>query len=196
MALPLEILSSDYSSLRRYLGELKFKNLINEFIAAHAVKIQNSRWLSENLPDFAKLYEGFLHFPEIAELASLERALNMAFNAVDAPSLMTQNALRLSVKKLKAHPSVSLLIFTQNTTSIWSALKCDEQPPRPHQLDANQHVIVWRQGNTPRFRILGEEEATALSRVKRGLSFKALKSESYLRGWLEAELILAPATAA
>jgi hypothetical protein len=196
VARSFENLTSDYGVLRRYLGELKFKHLINEYISTQHDKVSNERWLSDHLPDFIAAYETFMHFPEIAELALLERAQNRAFNAIDALTLAKLSTIPPPAKKLKTHPSVSLLTFSQNTTSIWSALICDEQPPRPHSLDAPQHVIVWRQGNTTRFRILGEDEALALGRVSLGISSKALNSESYLLGWLEAELILAPAVAA
>jgi hypothetical protein len=199
MVSPSQILSSDYVALHRYLGEVKFNNLISEYISNKSHDCVNSRWLSNHLPDFIRSYFGFAHFPEIPELASLERAFNTAFGAVEARTWNNDNKTSMSDKTLKAHPSVSLLKFTQNTTSIWSALKCEEKPPKPHQLDDMQNVIVWRQGNAPRFRILGEEEAKALKRVINGVSYKALcntlktNAETYLRGWIEAELILATA---
>jgi Putative DNA-binding domain len=81
VARSFENLNSDYGVLRRYLGELKFKHLINEYISAQLAKESNERWLSDHLPDFIAAYEIFMHFPEIAELALLERAQNRAFNA-------------------------------------------------------------------------------------------------------------------
>ncbi len=55
-----------------------------------------------------------------------------------------------------------------------------------------QELLVWRQGAAARFRMLGREEAAALDAAARGEAIESdQSSESFLRGWLEAEIISA-----
>jgi hypothetical protein len=205
------IVADDYPLLRRYLGDLKFKELLHDYVLSPTAARKSVRRLSRHLPDFLKSYSAFDRCPEIQELSDLECACNLAFEAIEAPKLTIsaleeKKSVNFSGLALAPHPSVSSLTFTQNTTSIWSALKCDEQPPKPHHLDEIQHVLVWRQGKASRFRILGQEEATAFDRIKSGRSFRALckaldptpggetpmkRATAYLRGWVDAELLLA-----
>jgi hypothetical protein len=106
--------------------------------------------------------------------------------------------------RLEFHPSVSLLNFTQNTVGIWSSLMCDELPPRPFRLDAPQHVLVWRQGDRARMRILGDEECHAVETVQAHASFERLcdrltlweprddpriRASAYVRGWIDSGVL-------
>ena len=67
-------------------------------------------------------------------------------------------------------------------------------------------IMVWRQGLGSRFRILGAEEAMAIDSAREGLPFSivcemiaafddpenaGLRAASYLRGWIEAEIVSA-----
>jgi len=88
------------------------------------------------------------------------------------------------------HPSVQRLQVRTNATSIWSALTAGELPPPPERLGKPQELLVWQQGTTSRFRMLGREEALALDEVGRGKEIEIdQSSESFLRGWLEAEIV-------
>ena len=206
-----DFLANDHEILRDYIGETQFVAMAQNYIATHPSQHPNARWYSIHLAEFLLGYEPFLHHPEIQELATLELALNTAFDAPEAATLTlealtTLNPEIFSAMTLGIHPSASRLTFKQNTTSIWSALKCETQPPKPHLLDEPQQILVWRQGVASRFRLLGNEEAMAFDASKTGASFSticemiafmdspetaAARSASYLRGWIEAELLLA-----
>ena len=169
-------LANDYDALRRYLGEVRFNALA---IECNEPNISNIRALSSKLPEqIARLPQAAL---ELGELATLERALREAFEAVDTSGMGAG-----SKKNVTLHPSVKLLTFTQNTVSIWSSLKCGEPPPRPYKLDNPQHVLVWRQNAQPRMRLLGEEEYTALAAIR---DASDNVDETYLCGWLEAGVL-------
>ncbi len=210
-----DFLANDYKLLREYLGETQFVAMAQTYFSAHPAQHPNARWLSKHLADFLLHFKPFAHRPEIQELAALELALNSAFDAPEA-SPLTFAELKVfapeffSALKLGIHPSAARLTFKQNTSSIWSALKCQTQPPKPHRLDADQQILVWRQGAASRFRLLGEEEAMAYDACKTGASFGTMckmiafidnpetateRTANYLRAWIEAELLLAPALA-
>lgn len=141
----------------------------------------------KTLPCFLNAYEPFLRAPEIQEMATLELALKVAFESPEMTSLSSKDLDTLgSAQRLHFHPSVQYLRFFQNTTSLWSALVCEQVPPRPHALDCVQHLIVWRQGNGARFRIVGAEEAHAFKNATTALA------QPYLRSWVEAQLVLPP----
>jgi hypothetical protein len=207
-----DFLANDHEMLRQYLGDVAFASMARDYIAAHPSENANARWYCLHLPAFLKSYKPFKQHPEIHELATLEAALNFAFDAPEAQSLTITDMAKLdpetfATMPLNMHPSAVRLTFVQNTTSIWSALKCEEQPPKPHSLDAPQHIVVWRQGTASRFRMLGDEEAMAFDSTYTGANFSvicemiammegadtaAMRAASYLRGWIETELVLTP----
>jgi hypothetical protein len=202
-----EFLAHDFEVLRQYLGEVRFTAMAAEYIATHPSRHPNARWYSSQLPDFLTGHPDAP--PELLELATLERAFADAFDAVEAPVIGKHFLTEVppeSVHNLafKIHPSFHSLSFSQNTSSIWSALKCGEAPPECEELDAPQQVIVWRQAQQSRMRILGYDEYMAVTAVKNGATFGvvcemlamrdqeenvALRAATYLRGWLEAEIL-------
>lgn len=204
-----DFLANDYKALRTYIGEKNFSQMAKKYIEAYPSENPNARWYSKHLPDFLKSYVAFEFNPEKQELAALELALNDAFDSVDCNAITLQNLAEAEQSKflktpLHIHPSSRRLKFQNNTTSIWSALKCEAEPPKPHALDQMQEIVVWRQGTSSRFRLLGDEEAMALNAVADHATFSqiceliafmdgaetaSLRAASYLKGWVEAELL-------
>jgi hypothetical protein len=204
-----EFLANDYEKLRAYVGEVRFNAMAQAYAMAHPSRQANARWFGQGLPIFLKQAHHFAQFPECVELAELELALATAFDAIDVASLGINALATLPPESIAGtafafHPSLQTLQFMHSTVSLWSALQCDEPPPRPHALDAPQTVMVWRQGSQSRFRILGDEEAMVLANARDGVPFGALcemmafshgtedvalRAATYLRGWLEAEII-------
>jgi hypothetical protein len=144
--------------------------------------VKRVRLLSQTLPDFLSLTKPFSRSPALSDLARLEKAFHAALDAPDA-GIITHALL---------HPSVQRLQLRSNAASIWAALTAGELPPPPERLDGCQELLVWRQGTTARFRILGREEAAALDGASRGEAVAIdQSSEGFLRGWLEAEVMSA-----
>ena len=207
----IDFLRHDYAQLCNYLGDVEFCNLARAFIAANFSHQHSARWLSNSLPAFIVQGTRWNSRAELAEFAELEHAFRKAFDAADLKTftLMELDAAKpesLLALRFNLHPSVSTLQFTTNACSIWSALKCDEAPPRVQRLADPQTVLVWRQGGNSRFRILGSEEAIALAALYEGSSIARLSemisatppdesashAARYFRGWTEAEMILPP----
>jgi hypothetical protein len=203
-------LENELPILYKYLGDIAFGKLSKDLATANPAKANDS--LVGALPEYLKRQASFEHRPEIYELACLEIAVNRAFLSPELPILTAQQFEAIAVQnfaKLKIHfvESAQFLTFEQNTTSIWAALKCDERPPKPHRLDEPQNVSVWKQRGSPRFRLLGAEEAKLFEQFRRKLNIKSAakflniaddteqamaRTLNYVRGWVDAELVALP----
>lgn len=186
-----EFLADDYGKLRLYMGESVFNAMGRHCLAAYAIEAPKVRAFSRHLPDFLGLTKPFSRSPELSDLARLEKAFHAALGAPEAPILeRAAYAGRHGKFHIELHPSVQRLHLRTNAASIWAALTARELPPPPERLDEPQELLVWRQATTPRFRMLGREEALALDEAGRGGAIEIDQwSESFLRGWLEAEVI-------
>ena len=206
-----DFIANDHPLLQRYMGDTQFNAATRSYVAKHPSDAPNARWFSRHFPKFLRTTLPYSRKPELAELASLERALNDAFDAPDLPhiamsDLAAIDPARFSNAILDIHPSAKRLKAMTNVTSLWSSLKCEEPPPRPINLDAPQELLVWRQSLSSRFRMLGGEEAMAFDAAAKQMPFGVIcemiamtdeagtagrRAAAYLRGWIEAQVISA-----
>ncbi len=206
-----DFLAVDHVKLQSYVGATAFEAIGQRYAAAFPQLDPGLRWFSRNLHIFLSETAPYSERPELAELAQLEMALHAAFEAPDVPvmtlaDLANYEANGLHDHTLDMHPSAQRLSFNFNTTSLWSALQCGELPSRPKMLESPQQLIVWRQGNQPRFRMIGEDEAIAIDLALTSVPFSRVVGAlaefgqgagggdgavTYLRGWVSAELVSA-----
>jgi hypothetical protein len=205
----VEVIGNDHAYLKAYLGDEQFERMGRDYVKANPSHNPNARWFAHHLPEFLATHEPWSKHAELAELASLERALNDAFDAPDAPvftfgGLQALDPESIANATFTIHPSLRLIKVTTNVASIWSALKSEERPPKAEKLPQPIDIAVWRQSFASRFRLLGPEEAMALSEAANGVPFAvlcemiatmddpdtaAMRAGGYLRGWIEAELV-------
>jgi hypothetical protein len=173
----ISAIASEYPMLHRYLGELRFVACLQ------GCMVQPASWrrVADELPNL--LSRSARSTPEIAELAQLERAMRIAFEATESQSVSCSIL----------HPSVSLLTFEHNTASLWSALICGEPPPRPYCLDHPQNLVIWRHKGNSRMRLLGEEEYLCMSALHSGRNQKPA-TDFYVAGWLDSSVVRAATT--
>jgi hypothetical protein len=177
-------LAAEFPILGRYLGDIRFNAAVQGFLLeAASRKVKSS---ATSFPDF--LRASFKTWPEIGELARLEQGFKRAgeIHADHSFALPASALTDARQSRLRLHPSVQLLVFNQNTTSLWSCLVCGEVPPRPYHLDQPQYVIIWRHDRMPRFRILGDDEARDLAAFQKRPS----RQSPYFLGWVKAGLVL------
>ena len=157
--------------------------------------------------NFSKTDAGFAKHPELAEIASLEKALADAFDGPDAEPLklarLAEIAPELWAKLVfTPHPTAIRLTFTTNAADIWSALREETAPPPARLLPEPQALLVWRQDVTARFRTLGPEEAMMWDEAAAGTRFGVLcemvatyggeegadfRAATYLKDWVDME---------
>jgi hypothetical protein len=145
----------------------------------------------------------------LSDLAALEKALNDAFDAVEAPVLSVADMAAFAPEawaglSFKPHPSAQRLDLSTNAAAVWLALKADEDPPEPLSLDEADRLLVWRQDVAPVFHQLAAEEAMMWDEAASGIPFGVLcsmlatyddpdgaatRGATYLHGWVTAGLL-------
>ena len=206
-----EFLRNDFPMLQAYMGDEKFDGMAKLYARTNPSPHPNARWFSSAVPEFLRATLPFSRKLELSEIARLEAAMNDAFDAADTPhltldELASANPATFSGMSLLLNPSARLLTFTSNATSMWCSMKAEERPPSPIALETPQDILVWRQALTSRFRLLGAEETMAFLSARDGVPFgvicemialrddpdtAGIRAASYLRGWIESELIVA-----
>src|SRR5258708_4448125 len=205
----VDAMRDDHKLLHLYLGDEMFDAMGHAYVAANPSQHPNLRWFSQGLPDFLKSTGPYGDYPILADLAALEKNLNDAFDAADAPVLDLADMAGFAPEvwndlKFEAHPSTCRLDVATNASAIWLALKNDETPPDAVLLEAPGRLLIWRQDVTPMFRELGSEEAMMWDEAASGIPFGVLcsmlaayddpdgaaaRGAGYLHGWITAGLL-------
>jgi len=205
----VEAMGNDHKLLHIYLGDEMFEEMGHAYVAANPSQHPNLRWFSQALPDFLKATEPYSKYPVLSDLAALEKALNDAFDAQDAPALGVAELAAFAPQAWAnltfcAHPSANRLDLSTNASAVWLALKADETPPDPVPLKEPSRLLIWRKDVTPVFRDLGAEEAMMWDEAAREIPFGVLcsmlatyddpdgaatRGAGYLHGWVTAGLL-------
>lgn len=207
----VEVLAHDHDMLHAYLGDEGFADMARAYIAAYPSRTQNVRWIARNLPAFLTATKPFSNYPQIADLANIEIALNNAFDATNGPVIGLAQLAAVDPEtwgqlQFSTHPSSHRFDITTNAFEIWRALRAGTEPPEPVTPGERQRLLVWRKGGTPMIRALGPEEAMMWDEAAKGVRFSILcemaatydkpdeaatRAAGYLAGWLNSELLSA-----
>lgn len=200
-----EVLGEDYEILHSYLGDARFAKLARSYIAAYPSDQRSVRDFGRYVPRFLSEDGLFAGHAELAEIASLEKALADAFDGPDAVPLRLTDLAEVAPEAwprlvFTPHPTALRLSFSTNAAEIWSALHEETTPPKARVLPEPQAILVWRQDVTARFRPLGPEEAMMWDEAVQGTRFGVLcemvatfagedgaelRAASYLKDWID-----------
>ena len=185
-----DVAAEDYPVLNRYLGNEKFRALIEDFVNHAQSRHFNVARYAAQLPEFLAthhLYEPFAH-----ELATLENALAQLFDAPETAALepsylagMTPDSLMESI--LHPRTALQLFAFDYPVNHYYIAGVAEEylSPPAPEKsfLAVFRHEdVMWRMD-------LGESEYRLLQKLFAGLTIgEALESLQHELAWPENEL--------
>lgn len=176
----LDALREDYPTLVHWLGDDQFERLANAYLQAHPSRHFSLRWLGERLAGFIEGYLVAEQAAPLAELARLEWAFTLAFDAMEGDPLTLQSMASLPPAhwpELRVHllPSVQWQLCHYNSLAVWRAHKDGGELPATAALDQPQVCLIWRQGLISRYRSLGAAEAHALAgMVQQGWNFAGL----------------------
>ncbi len=199
-----EALGEAFEKTHSYLGDDLFAELSDGYIQATPSQSRNLRWYGDGFPAYLK---GALNdHPCVAELATFEWTLGLAFDADDAP-LLSADELRILTPEqwerlsLALHPSLRILSLQWNVVAIWLALEQKQIPPEATEIATplSPSWLVWRKQLQPHFRSLDTYEALALSGLQQGRRFSAVCEEASISareeditpkiaGWLQSWL--------
>lgn len=208
----VEVIGSDYTALKAYLGGEAFDKLARAYIAKHPSQSRNARWVADRLATFVAETEPYKSDRVVGDLANIERALANAFDSQDASALGVPDLAAVAPEDWAAltfvpHPSCRRLETQSNAFEIWRAAGKDDVLPERLQFEDPRTLIVWRQDGTSMIRVFGPEEAMMWEEASKGVRFgvlcemlatyddpdgAALRAASYLRGWLDTQMLRAP----
>ncbi len=204
-----EVLRHDFSAIFYWLGDDEFAALAEAYVRRYPSTHYSLRWLGERLPTF--ILEHFVaeQSAPLAELARLEWAFTLAFDAPQGAPLNLEDMAVLPPQawpglQVELTPSVQTLLCRFNTLAIWRASKGESDFPDSHALDCVQICLVWRHQNVCNYRSLEPAESCALAgMVTTGWTFAELceqlavtysegaplQAVTWLKQWLQEGLL-------
>lgn len=142
----LSVMREDFPALHRWLGDESFEQLALAYISAWPPRHFSLRWLGEKLPEFVSGYIAEPQRSPMLELATLEWAFTLAFDAPDAVPLSLDVMGSFSADdwvylRVCLIPSVRWLQLQHNTLGMWVAAKAEADIPAAVALSAPW--IAW-----------------------------------------------------
>lgn len=178
-----EVLRGDYPAIWHWLGDDEFEQLAAAYIRKSPSTHYSLRWLGKG-------FEAFIHLhlvPEqgaaLAELAALEWAFTLAFDAPPGTPLTLQDMASLRPEdwptlRFCLNPGMQWLKCSFNSLALWRSVKDETEFPGSVVLDMSQVLVIWRAEMICQYRSLESTESTALNRlVQDGWSFAELCTE-------------------
>lgn len=204
-----DALATDFPALHTLAGDALFAEIGRAYLAVHPSQHFSLRYFGERLSAFLACHSPYRESPVLSEMATLEWALSLAFDAADLPSLdvATLGALPQDAwptLRLRFHPSVQRRDFYWNVPALWSAIDADSAPQTPAKLADPVAWLIWRQDLQNFFRPLSPAEARALDMMREGSDFAGLcealceyldteqvglSAAQFLKAWVAAGLI-------
>ncbi|MCR2832709.1 HvfC/BufC N-terminal domain-containing protein [Parerythrobacter lacustris] len=175
----VEALRSTYERTASYVCEEAFRQAAVHHLITHPPKSWTLDRAGDGFPD--TLRELFKSDPEVAELGWLEAAMQRAFVAADAApldaagfagatALFTEDDW--SAMQLAFLPGTALAPVEHDIPALWRAVDPDgESPSQADRLDAPMHLLVWREGLKPVFRLIDRSEGEAMAALLGGTSY-------------------------
>lgn len=175
----VEALRSTFERTAAYVGEDAFR----QAAAHHLITHPPGSWTLDHAGDgFAEtLRELFKSDPEVAELGWLEAAMQRAFVAADAAPLDAESFAEATAlfteddwsdMRLRFLPGTALAPVAHDIPALWRAIDPDgEVPKQADRLDAPMHLLVWREGLKPVFRLVDSSEGEAMTGLIGGASY-------------------------
>lgn len=171
------ILRDEFPGLRRLAGDDAFDRIARAYLTAHPSRYSSVRWIGIGLADFLAETDAWRADTGLSEMARIEWAQTMAFDAADRP-LATRDDLA-SVPPtgwpglvLVPHASVQTIAVSPDVFAVWNrvsrgedagARPTDLAPPAPH--------LVWRTGLDVKLRAFETDEAAAWTAAVAGHHF-------------------------
>lgn len=173
-----EALENNFPVLAKLLGSEQFAQLARRFVESHRSAHYSIRWYGAQLPELLAAQSPYREQPVLADLATWEWKMTLAFDAADSASLEAAELEKLTPDRwaevrLALHPSAQVLALRTNAPAIWRALNRDDAPPAFAQGEP-QSWLIWRRGLDTWFRSIDAVEAGALSFIAGGTSFGSL----------------------
>ena len=206
----LEALRGDYPALVYWVGDAEFEQWAVAYIRQCPSAHFSLRWFGAGFAGFLSGYLDQQQAAPLVEMATLEWAFTLAFDAPEAtvltvPAMATLDVAQWPALQLRLAPCVQWLVQRYNSLEQWRAVKDHAVFPQAALLEQEQVCLVWRTQRICRYRSLVPDEAWALQGMCEGQwSFAELcaglavtygegaplQAASWLKQWVEEGLVL------
>jgi hypothetical protein len=173
----LEVLGDEFPGLRHLCGDERLESLLRAYIERTPSRFYNVRWYGGALSAF--LRETQPQSPALAEMAELEWALTLSFDAPDAPPVTFAEVASLPPDRwanlrLRFSPALQRRCFGWNAGAIRRAIDEGGDVPQAQELALPEHWASARRDFVVRYRALPDDEAASLTAMSEGADFAAM----------------------
>lgn len=166
-----EALESDYPTLLHFVGDERFDALVRGYIAAHPSRSYTLNRLGDHFPEHVAGAAGLPRAAFCAELARLEHAIAMVFDAPESDALDPEAVAGLGegVAELRLRPieAFRLLSFRYPVNAYVQSVR-DEQHDHPRIVVKNNRLAVFRRDYVVRRLELSTEQHELLAALVSG----------------------------
>lgn len=175
-----ETIETDHELLGFYLGDDLFEEMVQGYIRSAPSQTTSLRDYSDRLPNYLATQSPFSDHPIISEIATFERLLLVAFDALDTGRLTLETLSAIPPAqwpdmRFTFHPSLQKLNTHWNSVESWQALKT-KSTPSPARAEKSTWLIWRNRDMLTEFESISEEERELLLRALAGDSFGDLCS--------------------
>lgn len=174
----VDALRETFPCTAKWVGEEAFR----QAAAHHVILSPPTSWTLDDAGEgFVEVLEElFAQDPEVAELGWLEWAMHCAFVAGDTIALDRESFAAQSTGfteidwtklRLSFQPAITARHVRYRCAALWSAMAGDETVPESLSLEQPMHLMVWREGLQPVFRLLSSDEYCFLELMRSGASY-------------------------
>lgn len=172
-----QALAENFPMLARLVGDEWWRRLAGAYLDAHPARHYSIRWFGEHLPDWLEAAGLFECGPALADLARIEWALGLAFEAHDDAPLSSEALGRVPPEQwpdlcFRFSRSLLRLSLHHRIGPTFHALRENvERAPAPEPGAGDW--LVWRKDRRPHFRSVDPEESMLLDLAFQGEPFSA-----------------------
>ncbi len=173
-----DALSTEFPGLR-LMARRNFQAMLDAYIDAQPSSHFNIRWHGAGMASFLAHVSPWRENSALAEMAQLDWAISIAFDAADESTLAASDLSAVSGEAwgaLRLYPQAHLQIVSSghNIDAFRRAADRGAQSPRLRQLAKPRHLLVWRHLLDVRYRPIPPDEQAVLEAAMRGESFAQL----------------------
>ncbi len=175
----VEALENEFLTLRFAVGDDTASEMLRDYVAATPSTLRNVRWYGKDLAQFLRTAAPWRDTPAFAELAELDWAISVSFDAADETCIAEADIAVIPFERwgemiLRLPHHVRLNTSAWNVWQLRQARDHVQACPKLQLLEIPQTWIVSRQGLEVHYRQLEADEAAALEAVAAGLPFERL----------------------
>jgi len=144
-----DALAADYPALRHALGDEAFMELVRVYVQRHPSRSYTLNRLGDRLPSYLARTRRFPHGRFLAELARLELAVTLAFDAETPEAVRRIRPAGVGeTTTFRPSPTLRFLSFRYPVGAYLDAVREGRSPtvPRP----ARTRIALWRNGTSVR----------------------------------------------